>query len=352
MLQTQHNLCCDQKNPDDAVIKAGWKQVNGAYIDPETGLFWANEIESRIWSEAKAYCSSLEFAGHKDWRLPTVRELQNSVCKSSGYSTRTPCPNPRNHEKDLWVLIKNSGKNLTYWAGDLIPGDPYNTYYFIFDVEGQHIITSKNDKSKARCVRSENKPKARPVAAVKKAEQPKKAEVAGEPGKEGEKSGFTYYISALAGFGAYLSNEYALERYPYFSGDLRVGFNTNIKGDNQLYITFSGDIGVNLDGFTFPVTSTITVGPEYFIYEYLSCFASVGLGIISDELNIPIYNTGAVTNDTYAGLAWKTAVNLYLLRFGKNNRFAVPVSAGYSGIYTTSILSHIVSGYIGLAFFM
>ena len=32
-----------------------------------------------LWHEALTYCENLEFAGHTDWRLPNVRELQSIV---------------------------------------------------------------------------------------------------------------------------------------------------------------------------------------------------------------------------------------------------------------------------------
>lgn len=59
--------------------------------DTCTGLMWQKDtadvnndqqIDSNdrlSWCEALAYCQDLEFAGHDDWRLPNVRELQSIV---------------------------------------------------------------------------------------------------------------------------------------------------------------------------------------------------------------------------------------------------------------------------------
>lgn len=65
---------------------------NGTVTDHCTGLMWQQatadinkdgqivESDDRItWAEALRYCDALEFAGHDDWRLPNVRELQSLV---------------------------------------------------------------------------------------------------------------------------------------------------------------------------------------------------------------------------------------------------------------------------------
>jgi hypothetical protein len=37
-------------------------------------------LEDQVpWCDALAYCENLSFAGHNDWRLPNVRELQSIV---------------------------------------------------------------------------------------------------------------------------------------------------------------------------------------------------------------------------------------------------------------------------------
>jgi hypothetical protein len=47
------------------------------------GLVWqkdtGNNGNSLTWCDALVYCETLSFAGHDDWRLPNVRELQSIV---------------------------------------------------------------------------------------------------------------------------------------------------------------------------------------------------------------------------------------------------------------------------------
>ena len=54
---------------------------DGTVADNCTGLMWqkATAPGTHTWQEALQYCEGLEFAGHDDWRLPNVRELQSIV---------------------------------------------------------------------------------------------------------------------------------------------------------------------------------------------------------------------------------------------------------------------------------
>lgn len=48
------------------------------WIDPATKLMWTNKDNGADVDQpqAKAYCSSLQYAGYRDWRLPSLEELQ------------------------------------------------------------------------------------------------------------------------------------------------------------------------------------------------------------------------------------------------------------------------------------
>ena len=50
---------------------------DGTVTDTKTGLMWQKTAaENMNWEAALAYCKGLEIAGHSDWRLPDIRELQ------------------------------------------------------------------------------------------------------------------------------------------------------------------------------------------------------------------------------------------------------------------------------------
>jgi hypothetical protein len=52
-------------------------QRRGYWIDPETRLMWAAEGSSPVnWHEAEKYCRQLRIGGYRDWRLPTIEELE------------------------------------------------------------------------------------------------------------------------------------------------------------------------------------------------------------------------------------------------------------------------------------
>jgi len=55
---------------------------DGTVIDNQTGLMWiksphdlTKNESKRSWEDAVGFCSSLSYAGHSDWRLPTRNEL-------------------------------------------------------------------------------------------------------------------------------------------------------------------------------------------------------------------------------------------------------------------------------------
>lgn len=54
---------------------------NGTVTDKATGLIWqqADDGTGRNWQVSLAYCENLELAGHDDWRLPNIKELQSIV---------------------------------------------------------------------------------------------------------------------------------------------------------------------------------------------------------------------------------------------------------------------------------
>jgi murein DD-endopeptidase MepM/ murein hydrolase activator NlpD len=53
---------------------------DGTITDITTGLMWQQiETKAITWEQALAYCQNLNLAGHRDWRLPNIRELLSLV---------------------------------------------------------------------------------------------------------------------------------------------------------------------------------------------------------------------------------------------------------------------------------
>ncbi|MCP4366115.1 MAG: DUF1566 domain-containing protein [Planctomycetes bacterium] len=64
---------------------------DGTITDRATGLTWmkADSGKTMNWSEALRYAENMEFAGHDDWRLPNVKELQSIVDYSRAPDARS-----------------------------------------------------------------------------------------------------------------------------------------------------------------------------------------------------------------------------------------------------------------------
>jgi hypothetical protein len=78
-LQSQHDRqlkmqqAAPAKEPADAEVA-----LHPTWTDPATGLMWTRKDNgSNVdWNQASEYCSRLQLADYKDWRLPTLEELQ------------------------------------------------------------------------------------------------------------------------------------------------------------------------------------------------------------------------------------------------------------------------------------
>jgi len=66
------------KADQEARDKAARELAAVAWIDPATGLMWTKKDNGSnvTWQQAMDYCRNLQLAGHSDWRLPTIDELQ------------------------------------------------------------------------------------------------------------------------------------------------------------------------------------------------------------------------------------------------------------------------------------
>jgi hypothetical protein len=67
-----------------ALVESGIvDKEDGTILDTTTNLLWqqSHSEEKMCWEEAKEYCKSLTLAGHSDWRLPTIEELETLIDK-------------------------------------------------------------------------------------------------------------------------------------------------------------------------------------------------------------------------------------------------------------------------------
>ena len=87
---------------------------NGTITDNNTGLMWVKDPSSiegwgipgspsqMTWTDAIASCEALDYAGHTDWRLPNIKELQSIV----DYSRTIPCIDP----------VFTNAQSSNYWS--------------------------------------------------------------------------------------------------------------------------------------------------------------------------------------------------------------------------------------------
>lgn len=127
---------------------------DGTVTDRCTGLMWQkntadfngngrvdqNTTDTPTWTAALLYCDGLRFAGHEDWRLPNVRELQSIV----DYSRTDPAIAP------VFMALSS-----TYWSSSSYLGytSPEYAWSISFD-DGDLGDSSKWGYHYVRAVRT------------------------------------------------------------------------------------------------------------------------------------------------------------------------------------------------------
>lgn len=103
-------------------------------------LQWQDNAEAKStkhnWDEAKSYCQELDLAGHKDWSLPNIKELQ-SIVDVGRYKP----------------AIKKSFKNvnsISYWSSSL--NVDMTSYIWVVDFE-TGLTSWGYEGFSVRCVR-------------------------------------------------------------------------------------------------------------------------------------------------------------------------------------------------------
>jgi hypothetical protein len=111
-----------------AIAKA---EDRGYWVDPNTHLMWATADNGSgvSLSEAKRYCSELALGGFKDWKLPTIEDLQRifgGPANDNGRHIKGPIKltgwewsaTPGEQEGEGWVLDFGDGARASVAAGD------------------------------------------------------------------------------------------------------------------------------------------------------------------------------------------------------------------------------------------
>jgi hypothetical protein len=99
--------------------------------DPATGSVWtrADNGSGVSWSQAAYYCRTLTLGGFRDWKLPTIDELQQLVgpsANASGFRTAAPLKltgwqwsaTPGADKGEAWALDFGDGGRASVVMGD------------------------------------------------------------------------------------------------------------------------------------------------------------------------------------------------------------------------------------------
>jgi hypothetical protein len=96
----------------------------GTLKDKATGLDWPvkDSGSDMSWGQANNYCKNLSLDGHRDWRLPTMKELQTVYDKSQSKLFKAKAPIELSEENmsgeasssgEAWILsFLNGGTSM------------------------------------------------------------------------------------------------------------------------------------------------------------------------------------------------------------------------------------------------
>ena len=119
------------------------KKSSPTWKDPKTGLEWQCESPDEMsWYEAKRYSKSLSLDGKRDWRLPSLAELESLLDRTKARSDGRPLMREE-------VPFRY---NLSYWSSTTFERDTNNAWIVMFD--GAYVLSYyKSNLYRVRCVR-------------------------------------------------------------------------------------------------------------------------------------------------------------------------------------------------------
>ena len=111
--------------------------------DPKTDLEWQCESPGEMtWQTALDYADSLSLDGKKDWRLPTLSDLETLLDRSVLYYELRPIV-----RKDIPFR-----DTLSYWTATTFEDHTHNAWIIMFD--GAYVLSYyKSNAYYVRCVR-------------------------------------------------------------------------------------------------------------------------------------------------------------------------------------------------------
>ena len=104
---------------------------DGTIADLNTGLMWQKtpDFRKRTATDAEAYARSLALAGHRDWRVPTIKELFSLADFRGNMHTRTPYIDTRFFDFEYpdtatgWRIMDAQYRSSTHYVGTTMRGD-------------------------------------------------------------------------------------------------------------------------------------------------------------------------------------------------------------------------------------
>jgi len=113
---------------------------DGTVTDNQTGLVWQQkeEISAATWEEALQYVATLNLGGHKDWRLPNLKELESI---STAYSARP----------SIDTKFFPDAASALYWSSTTLA---QRTGARAWTIDFRYGVVSYNDKTEKLHVRA------------------------------------------------------------------------------------------------------------------------------------------------------------------------------------------------------
>ena len=103
---------------------------DGTVTDLSTGLMWQRtETRPMTWQQALAFCEDLELAGHRDWRLPSIRELQSLVVAGPREPAIDANAFPGCRPGPYWSSTTRSERPAFAWVMDFATGREFDNGY-------------------------------------------------------------------------------------------------------------------------------------------------------------------------------------------------------------------------------